>query len=55
VAAPAKLTALAEARATARSARDWPEADRLRGEIEAAGWEVRDTADPPFFRLVPRS
>jgi cysteinyl-tRNA synthetase len=55
VTAPDDVTALAQARAAARSARDWPEADRLRGEIEAAGWEVRDTADPPFFRLVPRS
>ena len=31
---------------------DYAEADRLRGEIEAAGWEVRDVAGG--FELVPR-
>ena len=31
-------------------ARDFDEADRLRGELEAAGWEVRDEADG--YRLV---
>ena len=34
----------------ARAAHDFDEADRLRGEIEAAGWEVRDEADG--FRLI---
>ena len=37
--------------AEARAARDFDEADRLRAEIEAAGWDVRDEADG--FRLVP--
>ena len=37
---------------TARAARDFAEADRLRAEIEAAGWDVRDEADT--FRLVRR-
>jgi cysteinyl-tRNA synthetase len=55
VSAPADVTALAAARATAREQRDWQEADRLRAEIEAAGWEVRDVADAPGYRLVPRS
>ena len=41
----------AHARSAARVARDWPTADRLRGEIEAAGWRVIDTG--PDFRLVP--
>ncbi len=40
--APPEISALAAARAAAREARDWPEADRLRGEIEAAGWSVVD-------------
>ena len=31
--------------AGARTQRDFAEADRLRAEIEAAGWEVRDVAD----------
>jgi len=39
---PADVVALAEARAVARRARDWPTADELRGRIEAAGWKVVD-------------
>jgi cysteinyl-tRNA synthetase len=42
--APQAIVDLAEARAVARRARDWPTADRLRGEIEAAGWRVVDAA-----------
>jgi len=51
-AAPPELVALAEARQRARDARDFTEADRLRDEIAAAGWEVRDVAGG--FELVPR-
>src|SRR5207342_1621088 len=40
--APADIKDLAQARAAARVDRDWPEADRLRAEIEAAGWKVVD-------------
>ena len=50
---PGEILALAEARQQARAARDFEEADRLRGEIDAAGWEVQDVADG--FRLVPRT
>jgi cysteinyl-tRNA synthetase len=50
--APPEIVELAERRTKARSARDFAEADRLRGELEAAGWEVRDEADG--FRLVRR-
>jgi cysteinyl-tRNA synthetase len=50
--APAELTALAAARQRAREAKDFAEADRLRDEIAAAGWEVRDAAGG--FELVPR-
>jgi cysteinyl-tRNA synthetase len=35
---------LAERRAAARSQRDFAEADRLRDELRARGWEVRDGA-----------
>ena len=49
--APAELAELAEQRRDAREAKDFAEADRLRDEIEAAGWEVRDVAEPGF-RLV---
>ncbi len=39
---PAEILDRAHARAAARAAQDWPEADRLRGEIEAAGWKIVD-------------
>jgi cysteinyl-tRNA synthetase len=45
--APAEVIELAEARERARAARDYAEADRLRGEIRAHGWEVRDGPDGP--------
>jgi cysteinyl-tRNA synthetase len=48
--APTEVVTLAEQREQARAARDFPESDRLRGEIEAQGWEVRD--EPGGFRLV---
>ncbi|MGH3056572.1 MAG: hypothetical protein ACRDL7_16480, partial [Gaiellaceae bacterium] len=53
--APAELAELAERRRAARGAKDFAGADRLRDEIEAAGWEVRDVAEPPGYRLVRRS
>jgi cysteinyl-tRNA synthetase len=50
--APEALHELARSRQKARAARDFAESDRLRDEIAAAGWEVRDDADG--YRLVPR-
>jgi cysteinyl-tRNA synthetase len=50
--APPEVVELAKQRQEARAARDFDEADRLRAEIEAAGWEARDVADG--FQLVPR-
>ncbi len=50
--APADVVALAEQRMTARATRNFEEADRLRAEIEGAGWDVRDEAET--FRLVRR-
>lgn len=49
--APVEVRAAAEARAEARAAHDWGTADRLRGEIEAAGWTVVDSGTA--FRLEP--
>ncbi|GMI26236.1 hypothetical protein TeGR_g5499 [Tetraparma gracilis] len=46
--APAHVAALAEARAEAKKGKDFGEADRLRGEIEAAGWAVADTPGGSF-------
>jgi cysteinyl-tRNA synthetase len=52
--APRELEELARRRAEARGRRDFDEGDRLRGEIEAAGWEVRDVDAEPGFQLVPK-
>ena len=48
--APPEVVEQAEARQRARSARDFAEADRLRGEIADRGWEVRDV--PGGYELV---
>ena len=50
--APAEVVHLANRRSHARAGGDFDEADRLRAEIDAAGWEVRDVADG--FQLVPK-
>jgi cysteinyl-tRNA synthetase len=50
--APTEVVALADARERAREKRDFEEADRLRDEIAASGWEVQDVAEG--FRLIPR-
>ena len=42
---PQELLDKARLRDEARAARDFARADALRGEIESAGWEVRDTPD----------
>ena len=44
VGAPGEVRALAEARAAARSARNFAEADRLRGALAELGWEMEDGA-----------
>ena len=51
--APAEIAALAEARRAAKAAKDWPEADRLRNEISALGWEVKDTKEG--YELCPKN
>ena len=48
---PDDVLTAAHARARAREARDWAEADRLRAEIEAAGWKVVDRGTD--FALTP--
>src|SRR5436190_23645285 len=48
---PDEVLSAAHARSAARVARDWPEADRLRAEIEAAGWKVVDRGTD--FALEP--
>ncbi len=41
--APAEIMTLADARASAKAAKDWGEADKIRSQIEAAGWSIVDT------------
>jgi cysteinyl-tRNA synthetase len=48
--APEEVRRLAAEREEARAARDFERADRLRDQLAAAGWEVRDT--PEGARLV---
>jgi cysteinyl-tRNA synthetase len=45
--APPAAVALAEQREQARARKDWAEADRLRDQLRATGWEVRDGPDGP--------
>jgi cysteinyl-tRNA synthetase len=42
---PDEIAALAEARVQARLAKDWRKSDELRDELNARGWEARDTKD----------
>src|SRR3954468_19995120 len=50
----AAALALLEEREAARAARDFGEADRLRDELAAQGWQVRDSADgPQLVRVDP--
>jgi cysteinyl-tRNA synthetase len=51
--APADVEKLADKRFAARAARNFDEADRLRAEIEALGWEMQDLPDGGY-RLVAR-
>ena len=48
---PDEVLAAAHERSRARAARDWAEADRLRDQIEAAGWKVADRGID--FALTP--
>jgi cysteinyl-tRNA synthetase len=50
--APSEVLALRDAREGARARRDYAEADRLREQLQEAGWEVRDGPDGP--ELLPR-
>ncbi|MEA2196090.1 MAG: cysteinyl-tRNA synthetase, partial [Solirubrobacteraceae bacterium] len=49
--APADVVELNNARERARAERDYAAADRLRAEMRALGWEVRDGPDGP--ELLP--
>ena len=42
---PAEIQALAQQRWEAKQTKNWAEADRLRKEVEAAGWLIKDSKD----------
>jgi len=52
--APPEVEDLARRRCTARAERNFAEADRLRDEIAAIGWEVRDISAEPGYQLVKK-
>ena len=52
VAGASEVNALIEARSAARAARDFKEADRIRGELEAMGIMLKDAKDPKTGELV---
>jgi cysteinyl-tRNA synthetase len=53
-AAPYRVHELAERRRSARASGDFQSADRLRSEIDAEGWVVRDVSDAPGYQLIPK-
>ena len=42
---PADIQAILDQRAAARQAKNWAESDRLRDELAAKGWLVKDSKD----------
>ena len=50
---PPEIAALADQRAAARKAKQWAEADRLRAELAAQGWDMDDQAGG--YRLKRRA
>ena len=52
IAIPAEVLALVETRQQVRAAKDWAASDRLRDEIAALGWIIKDAKDGP--KLSPK-
>ena len=52
---PDDVRALADARAAARKAKNWAEADRLRNALRDVGWEMEDRSDGYTLKRSPRS
>ena len=49
---PAEATELLEARAVARTEKNWPESDRIRDALAELGWTVKDTPEGPKLRKI---
>ncbi len=47
---PAEISALAEARTTAKKAKDFKRADALRDDLKSQGWLIEDTAKGPKLK-----
>ena len=52
---PAPVLELVNQRAAARARRDWTQADALRDQIAALGWQVLDTPDGPVVKPKPQA
>jgi cysteinyl-tRNA synthetase len=50
--APPDLLALVEQREAARTQRDWAQADTLRQQAAALGWQIRDTPAGPVVESL---
>lgn len=48
----AEVSALLEARTTARAEKDWTESDRIRDALANLGWTVKDTPEGPKLRKL---
>jgi cysteinyl-tRNA synthetase len=49
---PAEIQALAEARMTAKKAKDFKRADAIRDELKAKGWLIEDTSKGPKLKKI---
>ncbi len=49
---PSEILALAEARTTAKKAKDFKRADAIRDELKAKGWVIEDTAKGPKLKKI---
>ena len=49
---PTEIQALADARAAARAEKNWAESDRLRDELAAKGWQVRDSKEGQTLKPI---
>jgi cysteinyl-tRNA synthetase len=52
---PEEIQALADARAKARAEKNWAESDRLRDELAAKGWQVRDSKDGQTLKPLAKA
>jgi cysteinyl-tRNA synthetase len=50
--APAEITALLEARLTARKAKDFKRSDEIRDELKAKGWIIEDSPKGPKLKKI---